>query len=254
MKSDFINKNIHKQFHITEHRGEGVQKQFHFQTTNCVNFFYPYSLSCYHPHLFTDENNSLSTAIPDKPISLKLFIKLCEQRRKFPVLYKLEFQTAVKVETNSCKHANRRNNLEKNQNQKCIPYDYNRVVLEKIPGVADSDYINASYVDVRNLIEQPLNSGRFLLLTYFSPALHPLESPQTERVHCIARTYRGDCHRLLAPGLARKRQCDHNADQDVRLYKSHVRAILAGEQGKGRVVRRPMARHRQRGAVGQLPH
>lgn len=69
-----------------------------------------------HHHHSTDENNSLSTAIPDKPISLKLFLKLCEQRRKFPVLYKLEFQ-AVKVETNSCKHANRRNNAEKNQNQ-----------------------------------------------------------------------------------------------------------------------------------------
>lgn len=32
--------------------------------------------------------------------------------------------------------------------QKCIPYDYNRVVLEKINGIPDSDYINASYVDV----------------------------------------------------------------------------------------------------------
>lgn len=130
-------------------------------------FFYPYSLSCYHPHLFTDENNSLSTAIPDKPISLKLFIKLCEQRRKFPVLYKLEFQTAVKVETNSCKHANRRNNLEKNQNQKCIPYDYNRVVLEKIPGVADSDYINASYVDVRNLFSHLIVNNSILVGSFY---------------------------------------------------------------------------------------
>lgn len=31
--------------------------------------------------------------------------------------------------------------------------DYNRVVLEKIDGVADSDYINASRVDVRTLNE-----------------------------------------------------------------------------------------------------
>lgn len=29
----------------------------------------------------------------------------------------------------------------------CIPDDYNRVVLEMEPGVPDSDYINASYVD-----------------------------------------------------------------------------------------------------------
>ncbi|XP_037044078.1 receptor-type tyrosine-protein phosphatase kappa isoform X2 [Bradysia coprophila] len=94
-----------------------------------------------------DENNSLSKSVPDKPIELRHFVKLCEQRRKFPVLYKLEFQTAVKVETNSCKHGCRKNNEEKNQNQKCIPYDYNRVVLEKVGRIVDSDYINASYVD-----------------------------------------------------------------------------------------------------------
>ncbi|XP_055320351.1 receptor-type tyrosine-protein phosphatase U isoform X2 [Sitodiplosis mosellana] len=93
------------------------------------------------------ENNSFSQTIPDKPIELHHFVKLCEQRRKFRVLYKLEFQTAVKVETNSCRHALRKNNEQKNQNQKCIPYDYNRVVLDKIDGVPDSDYINASYVD-----------------------------------------------------------------------------------------------------------
>lgn len=44
--------------------------------------------------LFTDENNSLSQTIPDKPIELRHFVKLCEQRRKFPVLYKLEFQVS----------------------------------------------------------------------------------------------------------------------------------------------------------------
>lgn len=53
------------------------------------------------------------------------------------------------VETNSSRHATKKNNLEKNQNQKTIPYDYNRVVLDKIPGVPDSDYVNASYVDVK---------------------------------------------------------------------------------------------------------
>ncbi|XP_031622627.1 receptor-type tyrosine-protein phosphatase kappa isoform X1 [Contarinia nasturtii] len=94
-----------------------------------------------------DENNSFSQTIPDKPIELHHFVKLCEQRRKFRVLYKLEFQTAVKVETNSCRHALRKNNEQKNQNQKCIPYDYNRVVLDKLDGVPDSDYVNASYVD-----------------------------------------------------------------------------------------------------------
>ncbi|KAI5636097.1 protein-tyrosine phosphatase domain-containing protein [Phthorimaea operculella] len=89
----------------------------------------------------------ISETIPDRPVELKNFPKLCEQRRKFPVLYKLEFQTAVKVETHSCRHATKKNNAHKNQNQKVIPYDYNRVVLDTIEREPDSDYINASYID-----------------------------------------------------------------------------------------------------------
>ncbi|CAH1965424.1 unnamed protein product [Acanthoscelides obtectus] len=54
---------------------------------------------------------------------------------------------AIKAEAHSCRHATKKANLEKNQNQKCIPYDYNRVVLESIEGEHDSDYINASYID-----------------------------------------------------------------------------------------------------------
>lgn len=64
-------------------------------------------------------------------------------------MHNLLFQTAV--ETNSCRHATKKINLDKNQNQKCIPYDYNRVVLDKINSIADSDYVNASYVDVINI-------------------------------------------------------------------------------------------------------
>ncbi|KAJ2948621.1 hypothetical protein O0L34_g7875 [Tuta absoluta] len=95
----------------------------------------------------TDENGSISETIPDRPVELKNFPKLCEQRRKFPVLYKLEFQTAVKVEAHSCRHATKKSNAHKNQNQKVIPYDYNRVVLDTIDREPDSDYINASYID-----------------------------------------------------------------------------------------------------------
>nr|CAD7427040.1 unnamed protein product [Timema monikensis] len=56
-------------------------------------------------------------------------------------------RTACKVETHSCRHAMKTSNKEKNQNQKCIPYDYNRVVLEPLEETPDSDYVNASYVD-----------------------------------------------------------------------------------------------------------
>lgn len=94
-----------------------------------------------------NDNGSNLTTICDKPIEKHNYVKCCDQRRKFPVLYKLEFQIAVKVEQHSCRHGTKKANLEKNQNQKCIPYDYNRVVLETIGGENDTDYVNASYVD-----------------------------------------------------------------------------------------------------------
>lgn len=95
----------------------------------------------------TFENGSVGATISSAPIDVKDYVKYCEQRRKFPVLYKLEFQIAVKVESHSSRHAIKKANLEKNQNQRCIPYDYNRVVLESIEGARDTDYINASNVD-----------------------------------------------------------------------------------------------------------
>ncbi|XP_071454736.1 receptor-type tyrosine-protein phosphatase kappa [Hetaerina americana] len=95
---------------------------------------------------FAEENGVMST-IPDKSVETRNFVKHCDQRRKFPVLYRVEFQTACKVESHSCRHATKPANREKNQNQKCIPYDYNRVVLETLEDTPDSDYINASYVD-----------------------------------------------------------------------------------------------------------
>ncbi|XP_054279293.1 receptor-type tyrosine-protein phosphatase kappa-like [Macrosteles quadrilineatus] len=97
--------------------------------------------------LISFENNGVMSTIPSKPVEIKNFVKHCDQRRKFPVLYKVEFQTACKVETHSCRHALKPANKEKNQNPKCIPYDYNRVVLDKSPDMPDSDYVNASYVD-----------------------------------------------------------------------------------------------------------
>ncbi|CAH1394095.1 unnamed protein product [Nezara viridula] len=70
----------------------------------------------------------------------------------------LRMKTAIKVETHSCRHASKTANKEKNQNMKCIPYDYNRVVLDSIEGVPDSDYINASHVDVKSLDPKRLHS------------------------------------------------------------------------------------------------
>lgn len=49
---------------------------------------------CNNSVLISDENGSLVATITDSPIELKNYIKVCEERRKFPVLYKLEFQVS----------------------------------------------------------------------------------------------------------------------------------------------------------------
>lgn len=46
-----------------------------------------------------DENGSIAATIPDKPVPLKNYTKLCDQRRKFPVLFKLEFQVGLILNT-----------------------------------------------------------------------------------------------------------------------------------------------------------
>lgn len=96
--------------------------------------------------LSSEEHGILST-VPSDPVPVSRFQKLCDQRRKFPVLFRVEFQTAAKVEVHSCRHANKAVNREKNQTTKCVPYDYNRVVLDPSKSCATSDYINASHID-----------------------------------------------------------------------------------------------------------
>ena len=41
-------------------------------------------------------------------------------------------------------------NNDKNRFANILPYDKSRVILPELPGVPHSDYINASYVDVRS--------------------------------------------------------------------------------------------------------
>lgn len=40
------------------------------------------------------EQNGVMSTISDKPVAVKNFTKHCEQRRKFPILYKIEFQVS----------------------------------------------------------------------------------------------------------------------------------------------------------------
>jgi len=94
------------------------------------------------------ENDQATVGFYAKPVSIGDFQKHCVQRRKYPVLLKLEFNNAIKeTEVQPTRAAARKGNIEKNQNPRIVPYDHNRVILEPEDGVPDSDYINASYVD-----------------------------------------------------------------------------------------------------------
>merc|ERR1712223_856332 len=94
------------------------------------------------------ERDSFTTEFYANPVGIADFEKHCIQRRKYPVLLQIEFNNATKEHTDrNTRVGSKKNNVEKNQNPRIVPYDHNRVVLEPEEGVPDSDYINASYVD-----------------------------------------------------------------------------------------------------------
>merc|ERR1712038_1668089 len=94
------------------------------------------------------EEDESNVQLYEKPVPENDFVQHCIQRRKYPVLLKMEFNNAVRENNqHSLRHGSKKANMEKNQNPRIIPYDFNRVVLEPEVDVADSDYVNASYVD-----------------------------------------------------------------------------------------------------------
>ena len=72
--------------------------------------------------------------------------------------------------------------------------DFNRVVLEPEEGVADSDYVNASYVDVSKDPPTP----EYTVVSFIA------ELGAAQGVHCDPGTHGGHHARLLAHGLAGK--------------------------------------------------
>jgi len=96
------------------------------------------------------EEDDVTIQLYEKPVPETDFVKHCAQRRKYPVLLKVEFNNGVKENSqNSMRHASKKSNMERNQNPRVIPYDFNRVVLDPPDdqSISDCDYVNASYVD-----------------------------------------------------------------------------------------------------------
>lgn len=88
-----------------------------------------------------------SAFIPTRPIELTRFPKHIALFKKYDVLLKTEFLLATKGESHCMRHASKPDNDNKNTYKKLLPYDYNRVVLDTLPDIPDSDYINATHID-----------------------------------------------------------------------------------------------------------
>ena len=72
--------------------------------------------------LFAAENDERTSGFYAKPVSIGDFTKHCAQRRKYPVLLKLEFNNAIKErEVQPSRHGTRKVNIEKNQNPRVVP-------------------------------------------------------------------------------------------------------------------------------------
>ncbi|XP_077232336.1 uncharacterized protein LOC143868820 [Tasmannia lanceolata] len=92
-------------------------------------------------------DRDLQSFLPKERMSIKDFEQRYKLMCKYEVLSQIEYRFASKYETYVCRYATQEINQPKNNYKKCIPYDYNRVVLKTLPDTQGSDYINASYVD-----------------------------------------------------------------------------------------------------------
>lgn len=145
-----------------------------------------------------------------------------------------------------------------------ISDDYNRVVLDTIEGEHDSDYVNASYVDVSRV-------GGGNVINVMETRVYFPEPTKTERLHRDTGSYWGNGHRLLANGVAGKGQLHCHAHQNLWfhqsesekieknskvdvLFKGDVRPVLAGLQWAGGDLWRDPHQSDPGRGTGQLPH
>jgi protein tyrosine phosphatase len=79
--------------------------------------------------------------------SLQEFVACCTERRKLPIIFKIEYSEAVAAAAEAAHQPQLTGllpaNLPQNRNQEVVPYDANRVKLRE--GESGSDYINASF-------------------------------------------------------------------------------------------------------------
>ncbi len=75
------------------------------------------------PTYLPAEKDSMTAELYERPVAVADFHKHCAQRRKYPVLMKLEFNSAIRDRemVHTARHGMRRANQDKNQNPRIIP-------------------------------------------------------------------------------------------------------------------------------------
>ena len=90
------------------------------------------------------QQKAARTVMPDGKLSVEEFQKCCAERKKYPIIFKIEFGSAIMVnETFSQTVAKLAINRVKNRTEEIVANDDNRVVINA--GDTNNDYINASY-------------------------------------------------------------------------------------------------------------
>ncbi|MFH4974805.1 hypothetical protein AB6A40_001514 [Gnathostoma spinigerum] len=87
-------------------------------------------------------------AVPSMPIDASKFVAYVTERRKKRILFKGEYLMILRsIDPVKCISTVGESLINRNTYPDTLPYDYNRVVLNALPGDENSHYINASYVN-----------------------------------------------------------------------------------------------------------
>ena len=91
--------------------------------------------------------------------------------------------------------------------------DEGRVILKVIPGVEGSDYINASYINVRG----------HCTIDSFHFSLQPLGVQEWKLLHCCSRLKSLQCC---------ARWCHHHSNLSIRPHREHCGLLLEDDMGE----------------------
>ena len=90
------------------------------------------------------QQKAARTVMPDGNLSIEGFEKCCAERKRHPIIFKIEFGSAIMLNDRSSQIvAKLPHNQAKNRTEDIVPNDDNRVVINSPE--TNSDYINASF-------------------------------------------------------------------------------------------------------------